>query len=61
VPDQSLPPDPFTAADTGYAILAAEFKGLRKAGVPMMAASLIVAAHAVINGIAVQEQHKPEG
>jgi predicted nucleic acid-binding protein len=60
VPDGPLPPDPFTATDAGYVIIVTEYRALRKAGAGMVAAALITAAHAVINGMAVREQEKPE-
>jgi hypothetical protein len=55
-----MPADPFTPADTGYALIMGSFRGLRKAGAGLMEAALITAAHVVISGISNEARKPPE-
>ena len=43
-----MPPDPFTPADAAYALIYAEFAGLRKAGAGIVEAAVITAAHIIV-------------
>ena len=56
----AMPPDPFTPADIGDALIMGSFKGLRRAGAGLMEASLITAAHVVISGISNEARKPPE-
>ena len=56
----SMPPDPFTPADMGFAFLVTMLHGLRRNGAGLLEACLTVAGVTVLNGIAAQAQQPPE-
>lgn len=60
-PDHAtLPPDPFTPVDAMFAVVYAEFCGLRKAGASLGEAALITAAHLAVNGV-MNQDNQPGG